>query len=83
MMRRLILAAALLTITLADLPGAQAGTRIRQNRRNSGSSTTYSTGGNLTVPPPPAYRAQRGGFLERLIEFERRKNEFLFGRFRP
>jgi hypothetical protein len=81
-MHRLLLAVALLTITLADLSEAQAGTRVRQNRRYYGGGATYDTGGYRTVPQQQPYRVYRGGFFDRLLEFERRKNEFLFGRFR-
>ena len=81
MMRSLLLTVALLVITFADVPSAQAGSRVRQNRRYYGSSATNYTGSYRTVAPQQPYRVYRGGVFDRLLEFERRKNEFLFGRF--
>lgn len=64
-MRKLLILAAIVAMTIATTQNAEAGRRKRGYTR---SRTTYNTS------------SSRDGIFARLMELERRKNQWLFGR---
>ncbi len=74
-MHKMFAVAAALVIAFAVSSSAQAGSGSQQNGR------AYSNG-NRSGTPARSYRNYRGGTFDRLLELERRKNAWLFGRFR-
>lgn len=79
-MKSLVIAAAALGMVLAgDAAEARRRTTYSVPRASNYSTTPRYT---YTYPTTSYYRSQpqRMGFFESIMEFERRKNEFIFGR---
>ena len=74
-MRKFYPTATMLIIGIATLSSAEAADRVRPSRG-------FSSGGYRAASQTRTYRTWRGGVFDRLLEMERRKNEFIFGRFR-
>jgi hypothetical protein len=69
-MRKFLLLTAILALVIASSQDVEAARRKRANRSYTQSRADWNQ------------RAERDGIFARMMELERRKNEFLFGRFR-
>lgn len=74
-MRKMSAVAATFVITFAGLSTSQADDRPMP-------TGTYASSGATAGNSSRTYRYYRGTFFDRLLEMERRKNEWLFGGFR-